>query len=162
MTWNSVSKATSKKKKKSGFTCTLPPWGYEVNFHAANNTSRASQLSSQNGNPVTRPPVHLTPKTYGSWLINNREYHYVWPSPKNKWKLASEVLTNAWLWEEIFMDYIVRDILSIHYFRWHFKLCPQIKLEHQRLHAWTIWAQSQQKCFNVMPWLSTRVVMRKQ
>lgn len=54
------------KKKKSGFTCTLPPWGHEVNFHAGNNTSQASQLSSRNGNPVTRPPVHLTPKTYGS------------------------------------------------------------------------------------------------
>jgi hypothetical protein len=31
------------------------------------------------------------------------------------------------------MDYIVRDILSFHSFRWHFKLCPQIKLERQKV-----------------------------
>lgn len=33
-----------------------------------NNTGQASQLSRQNVNPVTQPPVHLASKTYGSCL----------------------------------------------------------------------------------------------
>lgn len=53
---------------KTRFTCTLPSWECGVNFHAGNNTGQASQLSRQNVNPVTQPPVHLASKTYGSCL----------------------------------------------------------------------------------------------
>lgn len=60
---NLATKAAS--EEKSGSTCTLPPWECEVNFHAGNTTGQASQLSSQNVNPVTQPPVHLTYRTYG-------------------------------------------------------------------------------------------------
>lgn len=102
---------------------------HEVNFHASNSAGQPSRLSSQNVNPTTCSSgfqniwicLHLQ-RNIPTLLAFTREL-----------QPASEVLSKGWLQAELFMEYIVGDILSIHSFRWHFKLCPQIKLKRQKV-----------------------------
>lgn len=102
---------------------------HEVNLHASNSAGQPSRLSSQNVNPTT-----CSSGFQNIWICLHRQRNIpTLLAFTRELQPASEVLSKGWLQAELFKEYIVGDILSIHSFRWHFKLCAQIKLKCQKV-----------------------------